>query len=75
MFRVGELVLLRANPMSSELEGEIKKFFMIYEGPYKVEKICQDDVYILTHPHHGKERGRFHVSSLKPYFGPSGPPQ
>jgi hypothetical protein len=54
-FQHGNLVLLKANNLSSE--------------PYEICKRIQPDVYLLRQPSTKKERGTFHVSNLEPCFG------
>ena len=35
-YEVGQLVLVRRHDLSSAQDKEIKKFFLLYEGPYEV---------------------------------------
>ena len=63
----GDLVLVKANPVSSAADAVIKKFFFVYEGPYEIGKVLREDVFVLVYPANGKERGTFHINLLKPY--------
>ena len=39
-YEIGQLVLVRRHDLSSAQEKEIKKFFLLYEGPYEIVGIC-----------------------------------
>lgn len=67
-FQPGDLVLLRANPISSVLRAETKKFLLLFEGPYKVKKMVSYATYVLIYPDSLKERGIFHASHLKRFY-------
>lgn len=67
-YEVGELVLLRANPVSSVLAGETKKFMLLFEGPYRIKKKIFSNTYILSDLESSTERGMFHTCHLKPYI-------
>lgn len=67
-FRVGDLVLLRANPTSSSLTQETKKFMLLFEGPYRIKREVGLVTYILCDPESDdRERGMFHISHLKKF--------
>ncbi|XP_044754424.1 uncharacterized protein LOC123313552 isoform X1 [Coccinella septempunctata] len=66
-FMEGDLVLLKANNTSSSIKTEIKKFLLLFEGPYVIRAKIRDHTYLLCNPENGSERGIFHVSHLKPY--------
>ncbi|CAB0037053.1 unnamed protein product [Trichogramma brassicae] len=40
----------------------------LYEGPYRIYKKVSLCTYDVIQPHTRKIRGRFHITSLKPYF-------
>jgi hypothetical protein len=67
-FEAGDLVLLKANNISSEYGAEIQKFLLLYERPFQVKKRIQTGVYVLMYQHNQKERGTFHVSNMKPFY-------
>lgn len=69
-FGVGDKVLLRSNPVSSEVDAIVKKFINVYEGPYVIQQVVQEDVFILAYPNHNKQRGMFHINLLKPFVPP-----
>jgi hypothetical protein len=64
-FRVGDLVLLRANPISSAVAQETKKFLLLFEGPYIISKAVATNTYILVYPDGQPERGMFNACHLK----------
>lgn len=66
-FKVGDLVLLRANPVSSAVDRQTKKFFLLYEGPYRIKKKIHNATYVLQRVTDDSERGSFHASHLKRY--------
>lgn len=72
VFKVDDLVLLRACNVSSAIKSETKKFLLLYEGPYKIKKKLHTNTYLLEYCEgklRGKERGYFHVSHLKLFHG------
>ena len=44
----------------------LHKFFDVYEGPYTIKKKITEDTYIIVSEDE-KEKGQFHMKSLKPY--------
>ena len=46
-YEIGQLVLVRRHDLSSARDKEIKKFFLLYEGPYEVVAVSYThlDVY------------------------------
>ncbi|KAL7292688.1 hypothetical protein TKK_0013812 [Trichogramma kaykai] len=75
-FRTGELVLVKALRVASSAKQTVAKLLSLYEGPYMIAKKVSIGTYELKQPHTGKVRGRYHASSLKPYFtdGPTNYP-
>lgn len=65
-FNINDLVLLRANTISSALSAETKKFLLLFEGPFRIKKKVSFDTYVLMDDKN-VERGTFHVSHLKAY--------
>ena len=66
-FSENDLVLVKAQNMSNAGDRKIAKFFHVYEGPYLVKRIIALDTYQLIDYHSNKERGKFHITNLKPY--------
>nr|CAI5864426.1 unnamed protein product [Callosobruchus analis] len=66
-FEVNQLVWLKSNNMSSADNHEIKKLFLLYEGPYRIREIAGHNAYLLENSQTGVERGVFNIVNLKPY--------
>lgn len=66
-YKEGDLVLLRANNISSTLKVETKKFLLLFEGPYRIKKQISFATFILSTLDGKKERGSFHVNLLRPF--------
>ena len=46
-------------------DKEIKKFFLLYEGPYEVVDIKMDNVYVLRNQRTGEIVGTHNATNLK----------
>lgn len=68
-FEVGDLVLIRTDPVSNKERKIFKAFLPIYEGPYGIKESKGSFTFLLIHPITEEERGVFHVSKLKRYQG------
>ena len=66
-FQDNDLVLIKALPQSDAGDKKIAKFFHVYGGPYAIKQKINADTYLIIDKH-GKERGKFHISNLKPYY-------
>lgn len=73
-YQPGQLVLLKTHPQSSALDKEIKKFFLLYSGPYEVVDSKLENAYILADPKTKVIKGTYNVNQLKIYHY-SDPPQ
>ncbi|CAB0033439.1 unnamed protein product [Trichogramma brassicae] len=67
-FQIGELVLVKALRVASSANQTVAKLLNLYEGPYRIHKKVSLCTYEVIQPHTHKIRGRFHITSLKPYF-------
>ncbi|VEN53305.1 unnamed protein product [Callosobruchus maculatus] len=65
-FEVSDAVLVRQHPISSAIDATIKKFFLLYEGPYFVSKIIAPNCYELVDKE-GTSIGRHNIKNLKKY--------
>ena len=61
-YGVGQLVLVRRYDLSSAQEKEIKKFFLLYEGPYEIVEIKMNNAYVLCNQT-TQELSLIHISS------------
>lgn len=69
-FQVNDLVLIRTHKLSNLIEKKISKFFMLYEGPYKVILVKQVNAYAVANPDNNTYRGTFNVTHMKRYLPP-----
>lgn len=66
-YEPGDLVLVKTHYHSSALDKEIKKFFLLYEGPYEVFTELGGNAYVLNYPGTETYRTTQNVINLKPY--------
>lgn len=71
IFLIGEEVLVRAHRSSSAVDHQIKKFFMLYEGPYKIVEIKSCNAYVVADPVTDQIRGTFNIIFLRKYIRPT----
>lgn len=65
-FDIGDAVLMRTHPLSSAENAEIKKFFLLYEGPYYVLSKSGPNSYVIGNKE-GEKLSQQNVVNLKPY--------
>lgn len=65
--KIGDLVLLRTNPISKLSEKINHKLCPLYEEPYVISKNPHPNAYELREPKNGKTKGVYNISNLKPY--------
>lgn len=69
-FQINELVLVRTHKLSNQVEKKISKFFLLYEGPYRIQKVKSVNAYTLVHPEDNSIKGTYNVVHLRPYKNP-----
>ena len=70
-FKIDDLVLLRVPHQSNALQKQIKKFFHLYYGPYRINKCFNDNAYELVEKeNHKKIIGHYNRCDLKMYAKP-----
>nr|CAI5850546.1 unnamed protein product [Callosobruchus analis] len=67
VFKEGDAVLVRQHPLSSAEDSIIKKFCLLYEGPFWVSKVINPNCYEVTDSN-GLFAGRHNVKNLKKYI-------
>ena len=67
-YEVGQLVLVRRHDLSSAQDKEIKKFFLLYEGPYEVREIKMKNSYVLQNRETREIVGTHNATNLKLYW-------
>jgi len=60
-YEVGDLDLERTHHLSSSFEKCIHKFFMLYEGPFVVKEIINQNAYVVYDPNTNQVRGCYNV--------------
>lgn len=66
-FKPGDKVLVRTHPISSLLEKEIKKFFLLYRGPCTVIRQAGANAYEIQEDSTGHDLGIHNIYNLKPF--------
>nr|CAI5844545.1 unnamed protein product [Callosobruchus analis] len=66
-FNIGDAVLVRQHPQSSAENSIIKKFCLLFEGPYFVSKIVGPNCYEISDVN-GVCKGRQNIVNLKRYI-------
>jgi len=69
-FKMNDLVLVRTHKLSNKINKKIFKFFLLYDGPFKVKSIENVNAYELVHPEDDTPQGTHNISQLKPYIPP-----
>ena len=67
-YEVGQLVLIKNHDQSSALDKEIKKFFLLYAGPYEVSEVKMENAYVLIDLQTREIKGTYNVTQLKRYY-------
>lgn len=68
-FKPGDKVLVKTHNQSSAELKEIKKFFLLYEGPYIVHKVVNENAYLLLNEN-GILFGTHNIYNLKRFKEP-----
>ena len=67
-FKIGDRVLVKSLNVANAAAKKIAKFFHVYEAPYTITQKIGPDTYVLLDVEANRERGKFHIQNLKPYF-------
>ena len=70
-FSIGDKVLVRTYHQSDAMLKKIDKFFELFSGPYKINRIIGEATYELVECDSGKVRGRFNIRRIKAYHEPA----
>ena len=62
------MVLVRRHDLSSAQDKEIKKFFLLYEGPYEVIEVKMKNSYVLQNRETREIVGTHNATKLKFYW-------
>lgn len=69
-FKVNDLVLVRTHKLSNALDKKISKFFLLYEGSFKISSIKSQNAYTIIDPNDNSSKGTHNVIHLKKYTTP-----
>jgi len=69
-FKINDLVLARTHKLSNKIDKKISKFFLLYDGPFKVKNVKNVNAYELVNPDDDTPHGTYNVNQLKPYIPP-----
>ena len=67
-YEIGQLVLVKRHDLSNAQEKEIKKFFLLYEGPYEVIEVKMQNAYVLQDRETKEIVGTHNATNLKLYW-------
>jgi len=70
LFKINDLVLVRTHKLSNAIDKKISKFFLLYEGPYKISSIKSHNAYVLLDPNDNSPKGTHNIIHLKKYNDP-----
>lgn len=66
-YQVGDLVLIKCHYLSSALNSNIKKFFLLFTGPFKIKDLCNNNTACNVDPQNNQDIGIENFENLKPY--------
>ena len=67
-YEIGQLVLVKRLDLSNAQDKEIKKFFLLYEGPYEIIEIKMNNSYVLQNRETREIVGTQNATNLKLYW-------
>ena len=67
-YEVGQLVLIKNHAQSSASDKEIKKFVLLYNGPYEVSEVKMENAYVLIDLQTREIKGTYNVTQFKRYY-------
>lgn len=69
-YKIGSLVLVRSHNLSSAVDRCIRKFFLLYDGPYIVVECKSPNAYVVADPITKNIVGTYNVIFLRKYLSP-----
>ena len=71
--KMGDLVLLRVRYLSNAIDKVTKKFFHLFEGPYRIEREIGQNAFALVDPNdNDAEKGIYNRANLRKYYADYG---
>lgn len=71
VYQKGEQVLIKFHRLSSAADRTIHKLFLLYEGPYKIDRQVWKNAYLVK-DHTGHMIGTYNIINLKKYLADTG---
>lgn len=66
-YKTGDKVLLKTHHLSDKLD-KIRKYFLLYDGPYEVIERKMGNAYVLFDVTRGINKGTYNVRQLKKFI-------
>jgi len=70
IYKIGDSVLVKTHKLRSAIDKNISKFFLLYECPFEISGVRNQNAYTLIHPESRSTRGTFNCIHLKKYYPP-----
>jgi transposase InsO family protein len=67
-FEIGDKVLIKTHHLSNKLNKKIKKFFLLFAGPYEIIEIKMDNAYVVKNTATDEIVGTYNVTQLKKFI-------
>lgn len=67
-FEIGDKVLVKTHHLSNKFNKKIKKYFLLFTGPYIVNEIKMENAYRLREIDSDRIVGTYNVTQLKKFF-------
>lgn len=67
-FYVGQKVLIKSHRLSQKNKHLSGKFFLLYNGPFRIRRIAHDNAVEIETLRSRKSKGLHHISHVKPYL-------
>ena len=72
ILNIDDLVLLRVPHLSDAAQGMIHKFFDLFEGPFKISRVCGSNAFeLVTLDENARVKGVFNRYNLRKYHQPA----
>jgi len=67
-FEVGDKVLVKTHHLSNKFNKKIKKFFLLFAGPFEVIEIKMDNAYVVKNTNTDEVVGTYNITQLKKFI-------
>lgn len=73
-FVIGDRVLVRTHRLSSAIDKQIHKFFLLYQGPYVIVRVSSQTAYTVAEAETNRIIGTYNIIHLRRYITPGPSP-